>query len=348
MGMSYKDFLRKAVPSLRTRDAILSSIYGDVFKQLKLIEKRINQLDEKNEYLFYCLQNNNTEKEQELKKRILSSLPKASGELRGFQSVSNYILSRMKDICDKNQIAFFLSGGSLLGAVRHQGFIPWDDDVDVYMLREDFLQFEKVLQQDEELILRRFYKYSAQDGKAGYIIKVKLRDSELFFVDVFPNDLFSSNVPINDLWRIHSTVSDEFHKQLDLVFQKHSFPKSCKLPTAYPPLDDEVKNLEERYRSLFLERVEQDGVAYIAMGVEMEVGLRRLHKISPAELCMPLQENILLFENKKYHAPNDIDRFLSIQYGDYWSLPKSVKPLHSEEFLHLSEKDKLLMAEKML
>ena len=284
----------------------------------------------------------------ELKKRVLASLPKAAGNLRGFQSVSYYILSRVKDICDAHGLRFFLSGGTLLGAVRHRGFIPWDDDVDVYMLRDDFLKLEQILQDDEELTMRRYYKYSALDGKAGYIIKIKLRESELFFVDVFPNDLFSSQMTVDELWSLDNQVSNEYHAELELLFQKHGFSRDWALPIPFPSLDDEVRILEEKYRDRFSSLAGKIGDDYLCMGIEMEFFLRRLHKIAPAGLFLPLKENEVLFETRTFHAPNDIDSFLSIQYGDYWSLPKSMKPLHSEEFSAVSERDKALMAEKML
>ena len=346
--MNYKDYLRKIMPSLQTRKALLDAIYGDIGRQLKQIEKRINQLDEKNEYFYYCLQRNSSENELELKKRVLASLPKASGNLRGFQSVSYYILSRLKDICDEHGLQFFLSGGTLLGAVRHHGFIPWDDDVDVYMLRSDYQKLKQVLKDDKELTLQRYYKYSALDGKAGYIIKIKLRESELFFVDIFPNDLISSQLPADELWTINKHVSNEFHIELDRLFQKHNFSRAWVLPIAFPSLDDEVELLEEKFRSRFVSQAGSSGEEFLCMGIEMEDGFRRLHKIAPDGIFVPMKENELLFETGKFHAPNDIERFLQIQFGNYWSLPKSMKPLHAEEFVNVSEKDLALMADKML
>ncbi|MBQ9686692.1 MAG: LicD family protein [Oscillospiraceae bacterium] len=73
--------------------------------------------------------------------------------------VQSELMSMMKDIVPvflENHIKWFLSGGSILGAVRHQGFIPWDDDIDLFMERSDFDRFKKVFDKclDDRYMLR--------------------------------------------------------------------------------------------------------------------------------------------------------------------------------------------------
>lgn len=64
--------------------------------------------------------------------------------LKHLQSLELMVLKDFIKICDENNLTYFIYGGSLLGAIRHKGFIPWDDDIDVIMFREDYEKFKKI------------------------------------------------------------------------------------------------------------------------------------------------------------------------------------------------------------
>ena len=60
------------------------------------------------------------------------------------QSLELKILKEFIKICEDNDLTYYMYAGSLLGTIRHQGFIPWDDDLDVIMFRDDFEKFKKI------------------------------------------------------------------------------------------------------------------------------------------------------------------------------------------------------------
>ncbi len=59
-------------------------------------------------------------------------------EIEEIKAHSFRVLCKLRDVCEKNGLSYSLTGGTLIGAVRHQGFIPWDDDIDVMMPRPDY------------------------------------------------------------------------------------------------------------------------------------------------------------------------------------------------------------------
>lgn len=100
------------------------------------------------------------------------------GKIIRIREEEKSILLEVDRICKKNNINYYLVGGSLLGAVRHKGFIPWDDDVDICMLREDFEKFRKVCPKE----LSEKYAYqSYRDEKTTHYIYDKIRLKGTYF-----------------------------------------------------------------------------------------------------------------------------------------------------------------------
>ena len=119
--------------------------------------------------------------------------------LRKVQLTQLEIAKEIKRVCEENGIGYFLCCGTFLGAVRHQGFIPWDDDLDMGMLREDY---EKFLQIAPEKLNPKFCVQSwyTEDEYSMPFAKVRMRDTLFleakgtmlkengFYVDLFPFD----------------------------------------------------------------------------------------------------------------------------------------------------------------
>lgn len=126
-------------------------------------------------------------------------------QLSEIQNKELRMLKELNRICRKHNIKYVLAYGTLLGAVRHKGFIPWDDDVDVHMLREDYEKFKKIA--PRELAENFFYQSNETNPNYFYLYdKIRLNDTlfeeeslenydihQGLYIDIFPVDYTSSN-----------------------------------------------------------------------------------------------------------------------------------------------------------
>lgn len=122
--------------------------------------------------------------------------------LRKVQLAQLEIGKEIKRVCDENGIKYFLDSGTLLGAIRHKGFIPWDDDMDMGMLREDYERFIEIAPKElkPEYFLQTWktdksYPYAfAKIRKKGTVfieaVSQKTNAHNEIFVDVFPYDIY--------------------------------------------------------------------------------------------------------------------------------------------------------------
>ena len=338
--------LQSLLPVYRCKNAVMDELYG-IQNRIDHLENSIHNLDKKNEYLFYCLKSLDHETELEAKKRIFLTLPKADGDLRDFQIAANYILRRVKRICDENNLQFSLDGGTLLGAVRHHGFIPWDDDIDISVLHDDYYRLQELIDQDEELVMKRYYYYVADGTRASYITKIKLKTSDLFYIDVFPrNTLFLSGKSPEDTWRELIDLEKTFKDELTLLFSKVGFKhiEYDLKPRACAELDSPVAKLEQRYQHYFLKMNQaRSSDEYCCFGIEVDHTFFKRDKLHLAKLYYPLNIDFGEFEGNYYSTYNDYDGWLRMYYGDYWSLPGEIAQVHSSEFTDMSQNDRRII-----
>lgn len=149
------------------------------------------------------------------------------GKLRIIQNILLGYLLEIDRICKKHNIKYFLAGGTLLGAIRHHGFIPWDDDADVMMLREDYDKFLSVVQSE---LPKGVTLHTADTDPQNHCVFTKLRLDNTFFATKWTSkhlnvhngvffDVLSHDNTAN------SVIGRKIHLQLTLLTRSLVFNK---------------------------------------------------------------------------------------------------------------------------
>lgn len=163
--------------------------------------------------------------------------------VRDVQLVLLNMLKDIDELCKRHNITYWLIGGSALGAVRHKGFIPWDDDADVGMMREDYERFLNVAHElGEDYIVHSFEEYKEYNvlvppmkirKKGTYceekniLLKNKCKDSDGLFIDVFILDYVSENKVVDFTWRFRNGCLMIFIALLENIHLNPLFLKEC-------------------------------------------------------------------------------------------------------------------------
>jgi len=337
-------FLKRLLPSYRAANMINAHI-KELKGKINTLEKRLADLDNKNDYLFYCSQALPGESIEETKRRVFLNMPKADGDLRILQKGSAYILKRLTKICEENNIDFFLIYGTLLGAERHSDFIPWDDDTDIGMLREDYWKLWDILKEDEELSIHYYYMYNTNKipVSSDLITKVKLKNSDLFYVDVFPYDCVDAE-NTGEFFELHKKINKEIHIEFKKYFENKNYQQRYYFkPQSEPSFDDDITAFIKK--CLAANQYKSEG-EYIVMGIEQSLGFVMNFGLCQYSDFFPLHKAAVKFSETKYNAPRNYKKLLKTTYGDYLSLPPNVNPLHSQELSFITEFDREIVEEK--
>ena len=233
------------------------------------------------------------------------------------------ILKEFLSVCEKLNLRYYLLGGTLLGAVRHKGFIPWDDDIDVGMPRADYDVF---MQKAQALLPKKMFVQSV-DSEPEYLMCFgKIRNSETTFIessiscrkinhgvyiDIFPLDYFPDDPKeqkrINTKKRLYDRrLLSEF-----LPLRKQPFfgvVKSLALFVRFPSAKKVIRQREQCYKSVG----ESDMIANYG-------GAWGQKEIVPKEWYAEGAE--LTFEGIPVRGPKEYDKWLTQVYGNYMELP---------------------------
>lgn len=246
------------------------------------------------------------------------------GRLRQAQLKMLRMLEVVDRICQKHQLDYWLDAGTLLGAIRHQGFIPWDDDMDIAMPRSSYDAFLRVA--PAELPATMFLQTAHTDpGFFNMAVPLKIRDTTSYyvekhetgnesyvhgiFIDVFVYDKLSANIKQRkrDKWKAKKLSRFLAGQCSQAVFGHYS--DFYRLLGRFLP-----KSMLEKSLNRIIQRNNKQTSPYLGRGYQC-VGSNCLRQ----EDIYPLKR--VRFETGEFNVPNHFDVPLSQQYGDYMSLP---------------------------
>lgn len=250
--------------------------------------------------------------------------------LRDAQMLMVDILQDVHNLCEKYGIKYFLDAGTLIGAVRHKGFIPWDDDVDIGMPREDYNKFLEIAKKElpDHLFLQTFETDKHYDV---YPVPCKVRYNNTIFleehakenhnmhngvyIDVFPYD---SLPKYNFIYKIQRGLSYNIlksFKRLRDMPEKLSFKN--KLTFTFYKLVTKIFPYKRREKFFnYLIKWNDPKSKYMGYGVDTFWSEYVYKKEDYFDLVK------LEFEGKYFYGPKNYDAILTQLYGDYMTMPK--------------------------
>ena len=247
--------------------------------------------------------------------------------MKDIQQASLIVLKYIHQICEEYKLEYCVFYGTLIGAIRHRGFIPWDDDIDIAMKREDYDQFLHIMK-EKESDNNPFYvdHFSTSTDYPHYIMRIcDKRYTVIFdntkhksgvFVDVYPLDDTGGDI---DYWKKQVGRVDRIKKCMTLCTYKSVFYGSNLLHKLLniPLL------LYSRLKGINSFMCELDKLAQQFNGRNSGyVGVTSWERF-PSQIKEEWIKELILvpFEDTQVYVPREYDKVLKAKYKNYMELP---------------------------
>ena len=248
-------------------------------------------------------------------------------KLNKLHEIQIELLDEVVKICKKNNLHYFLIGGTLLGAVRHQGFIPWDDDLDIAMPREDY---EKFLNVALNHLDSKYFVDNFNTNKSYYLNFTKIRKKNTLFVQNFeeyyngPKEIWIDIFPLDNLKKEKGIFQDMRIKVIKCLrsiahYRMGFFLGNKKIcikkfvGTIFKPISS--SSMMKIADNLMKKGYKKDSKYFINIASQYNFHKQTISKTK----FFPIK--MLQFEGKEYFVPNDYDYVLKRIYNDYMVLP---------------------------
>ena len=231
-------------------------------------------------------------------------------DLRWLQMALLDIMVEFDQFMRKNNLSYSITFGTLLGAIRHKGYIPWDDDADIMMTREEWNEFEKFIRPDG-YITENIYVY-------GYV-RPELHVAGKGIIDIFINDYVPSN-PILDWYKTGLSIAVITLIKCKVRIQNKAYkrvkPWFVLIPIAALFRMDTLRKWKNRLATLFAPSKLQDSdyIRVLNCGPKDMVRKHKYELLSGDKIDVE-------FEGHKFMSIPKYDAYLREWYGDYTQIP---------------------------
>jgi lipopolysaccharide cholinephosphotransferase len=252
--------------------------------------------------------------------------------VRDIQEKILYIMKYIDKVCRDNDIVYFIMGGTALGAVRHGGFIPWDDDLDIFMTPSEYAKFKRAMELDqpEEVVIqegrttKNYLEYAKVRMNGTTFIEEAFKDRKDMHHGIYVDIMILHKVPLNKFIQKFIYLESKFVTLYGLS-QRNWKPKT--------KIQSLILASLKFLPCKFLANLSYKGIYHYD---DVQTGFKYCYWITPAKFCAGL------FDAKFFESPVDIPfedtvllgsehikEYLSYRYGDYMKLPSEQQRMAS-------------------
>lgn len=263
----------------------------------------------------------NIDDDEQVLRSFYENLPKAKSSLRIVQLLLTNLLSDFHLICEKEGLRYWLCFGGLIGAERHKGFVPWDDDIDVCMMRSEFSKFRKVIKKYDSILLVE--RFDRQPDGMIHVMRIYYKNFPSYFIDIFTFDYSQNNSEFfgNEILKFRKMFRNGFDK-FNSSNSLDEYVNEC------DTLCDECAKAinQEKKKEFVYWSIENFSIDFTHKKKDLFFNISDI---------FPLK--LMSFEGKQFYGPNRPEKVLSDYYGDiFGKLPYDVD---IQRHIKLNKKD---------
>lgn len=248
------------------------------------------------------------------------------------------VLEEIKRVCNKHKIKYFADWGTLLGAVRHKGFIPWDDDIDIGMLRDEWNRFMEIApnELDHWFELKNIYNDPEQDQCVARVINNRHMCFDEDFLERFHMCPFSTGI---DIFPIDYLPRDD-KKAEKLIHLVRTLMVTSATLSAEPPYNQDDRDVVESWENILGVKVNWNHRLFHEIKKLVDMAMQQCKPEDADEVCsmMRCQSGQDYHVPKEYYdewiempfeyttvpVPKDYDYILKLKYGQNYMIPRNV------------------------